>query len=272
MEWIRDLTEENFLSVYDVALDIRADAQLGNVPCVQMVPPVVRFIQLMPLDGINMRDRYGNLRWKAMKFLETKGIILKIELLKQGHRWETQAKLHIDQGSFDTLFSALELEAGRRNGLKKIKSESPSIDVPVSVTEVAPIEFEKVTLLWLVRHLPLKLWVSAISIICLIFFAGIQIGQLSLVQEYLGKNSQENFLEPAILKDRIDHLTEGYNKNVQQITAQILVEEDWAGRSPFTLEQQPHIEAANRLRSLLENEHKKYREAIKELRELRKSK
>jgi hypothetical protein len=51
-----------------------------------------------------------------------------------------------------------------------------------------------------------------------------------------------------------------------------LSEEQAAGKSVYSLEQQPHIDAANRLRALLENEHKKYREAISELHSLQKPK
>lgn len=135
-------------------------------------------------------------------------------------------------------------------------------------------EFEKVTLLWLVHHLPLKLWISALGIITVAFVAGVQIGQLSVVREFLGKSSppQTTTIEPSVLKDRIDRLTEGYSKNVAQITGQILLEEQGAGKSTSIYERQPHIDAANRLRELLDNEHKKYRESMSELRGLQTSK
>lgn len=96
------------------------------------------------------------------------------------------------------------------------------------------------------------------------------IGQLSVVREFLGKSSlpQTIIIEPSVLKDRINRLTEGYSKNVAQITGQILLEEREAGKSTFSIERQPHIDAANRLRELLDNEHKKYREALNELRGL----
>lgn len=84
MGWAEELTDENFYAVYDVALDIRADLQLGQPPTIPMVPSIVKFPILMPADGINMRDRYGNLRWKAMKFLESKGVIRSIDVQQHG--------------------------------------------------------------------------------------------------------------------------------------------------------------------------------------------
>jgi hypothetical protein len=97
-----------------------------------------------------------------------------------------------------------------------------------------------------------------------------QVGQISLVREFLGKPSlpRATTIEPSVLQNRLDRLTEGYTKNVAQITAQILSEEQAAGKTSYSSEQQPHIDAANRLRALLDSEHKKYREAINELRSL----
>lgn len=146
----------------------------------------------------------------------------------------------------------------------------PPASKPAAVAEPASKAFEKITLLWLVHHVPLKLWISAFGIVAFVFLAGVQVGQTGFVRELLGKPTlpQATPIEPAVLQGRIDRLTEGYNKNVAQITAQILSEEQAAGKTFYGSEQQPHIDAANRLRTLLDNEHKKYREAISELRGL----
>jgi hypothetical protein len=267
MDWAEELTEENFYAVYDVALDIRAVLQLGQPPSIPMVPSLVKFPILMPADGINMRDRYGNLRWSAMKFLESKGVIRGIDIQQHGHRWNARAALKVDAESFTETFATLESELGRRTVREEAVAEIPK---PMEKDkELESPEFEKITLPWLVHHLPLKLWISAFGIVAVVFVAGAQIGQISVVREFLGKPlPQATTIEPSVLKDRIDHLTEGYSKNVAQITAQILSEEQAAGKTFYLTEQQPHIDAANRLRLLLDNEHKKYREAINELRGL----
>ena len=133
-------------------------------------------------------------------------------------------------------------------------------------------KFDKITLPWLVHHLPLRLWISALGIVAVVFVAGVQVGQISIVREFLGKPVPHATIEPALLKDRIDRLTESYSKNVAQITAQILSEEQAAGKTIYSHEQKPHIDAANRLRVLLDNEHTKYREAVSELRALQSAK
>lgn len=268
MGWTEELTEESFYAIYDVALDIRADLQLGQQPSIPMVPSIIKFPVLMPADGINMRDRYGNLRWKAMKFMESKGVIRRIDLQQHGHRWDTRAELHVNAESFKETFADLESELRRRTVPDKAVTEAPK---PMgNDKKLKSPEFEKITLLWLVHYLPLKLWISACGIVIVVFGAGVQIGQISLVREFLGKPSlpQATPNEPSVLQDRIDRLTEGYNKNIAQITAQILSEEQAAGKTSYSSEQQPHIDAAIRLRALLDNEHKKYREAISELRSL----
>jgi hypothetical protein len=268
MGWAEELTEENFYAIYDVALDIRADLQLGQPPSIPMVPSLIKFPVLMPADGINMRDRYGNLRWKAMKFLESKSVIQRIDIQQHGHRWDARAELKVDAESFKETFATLESELRRRTVPDETVTE---VTKPMEKsTKLESPEFDKVTLLWLVHYLPLKLWISALGIVAFVFVAGMQVGQIGLVREFLGKPSlpQATTIEPSVLQNRIDRLTEGYTKNVAQITAQILSEEQAAGKTFYISEQQPHIDAANRLRALLDNEHKKYREAINELRSL----
>lgn len=272
MGWAEELTEENFYAIYDVALDIRADLQLGQQPSIPVVPSIVKFPVLIPADGINMRDRYGNLRWKAMKFLESNGVIRRIDLQQHGHRWNSRAELHVDAESFQEAFAELESEFRRRAVPDKAETEAPK---PMEKDkELKSPEFEKVTLLWLVHSIPLGLWISAVGIVIAAFVAGVQVGQISLVREFLGKPSlpQATSIEPSVLQDRIDRLTEGYNKNVAQITAQILSEEQASGKTLLSSERQPHIDAANRLRALLDNDHKRYREAISELRSLQRPK
>ena len=145
MGWAEELTEENFYAIYDVALDIRADFQHGQPPCIPMVPSLIKFSILMPADGINMRDRYGNLRWKAMQFLKKKGVVHDIDIQQHGHRWHAIAALKVDSESFNETFATLESELRRRRVHEEAMGE-----VPKSMEKNKQIEspeFEKVTLL-----------------------------------------------------------------------------------------------------------------------------
>jgi len=274
MDWAKDLTDENFLAVYDVALDIKADLQLGQQPNIPMVPPVVKFPLLMPADGANMRDRYGNLRWKAMKFLEGKAIIRKINLIDGLHRWETRAELLVNPDLFQEAFNYLEAEFLRRSEPEGLLPEKQSINEFLTISKSASSEFEKVTLLWLVHHVPVKLWLSAIGILFVVVFAGIQIGQISFVREILGRLPASNAFpaEPLVIQERIHRLTEGYNLNKRQIMSQILWHEEYAAKGFSSDERKQHLEAISRLHSLIDEEHIKYLAAINSLRSLQSEK
>jgi len=274
MDWEKELTEENFFAVYDVALDIHADLQLGQQPNIPMVPSLVKFRLLMPADGINMRDRYGNLRWKAMKFLEEKGVIRKIDLMQSGHRWQNRAKLQVNADIFKEVFASLETELRRRTELPERTPEAPLDSAVQKSAAPASTEFEKVTLLWLVHHIPLRLWLSALGIVFLIFVGGIHVGQLGFVREFLGKPSiiEQRAIEVPVLQGRIDRLTEAYNTNIRQITSQILQHEETAANRLSVLERDQHVKAADRLRALLDEEHKKYRAAVNDLKGLQDAK
>ena len=239
-----------------------------------MVPSLVKFRLLMPADGINMRDRYGNLRWKAMKFLEEKGIIRKIDLIQGGHRWQSQAKLQVNADLFKEVFSSLQAEYRRRT-----ERPDPTPEVPVDSaaqrnSTPASTEFEKVTLSWLVQHVPLRLWLSALGIVFVVFVGGIHVGQLGLVREFLGKTPvlEPKAIEAPVLQERIDRLPEGYNTNIRQITSQILQHEEAAAKAVGVIERDQHLKGADRLRSLLDEEHKKYRAAVNDLKGLQSAK
>jgi len=275
MDWVKDLTEENLLAVYDVALDIKADLQLGQQPNIAMVPPVVRFPVLMPADGANMRDRYGNLRWKAMKFLEGKGLIQKIDIIKGLSRWDARAELRVNPDLFQETFNSLEAEFRvRSENTEGSIPEKQSVTGSSSISKAASPEFEKVTLLWLVHHVPVKLWLSAIGLLFVFFFAGIQVGQIGFVREIFGKLPAHSspHVEPSVIQERIDRLTEGYNANMRQIMSQILSHEESAAKTLFSHEREQHLEAVNRLRSLIDEEHKKYLAAISGVRSLQSEK
>ena len=86
--WAKELVGENFLAVYDVALDVRQALQMtdGDVE-IPLLQPIVKFQALMPGDGINMRDRYCDLRWRATELLNKRGIIQAFEYRRSFHRW-----------------------------------------------------------------------------------------------------------------------------------------------------------------------------------------
>jgi hypothetical protein len=84
-DWVMELTGENFLALYDVSFDIRQELQMSDNPIIPLYQPIVKFSQLMPKDGINMRDRYCDFRWKATGLLQKEGVIRGYKLLQGSH-------------------------------------------------------------------------------------------------------------------------------------------------------------------------------------------
>jgi hypothetical protein len=115
---LRSLEDERFYSVLDVALDIRAELDFHAAQTIiPIMRSVVRYESLMPGDGINMRDRYCELRWKAAQFLKAEGYLTLVEYIESGSykRWESLVKVKVaNEEEFYHLIVMLTEEEERR--------------------------------------------------------------------------------------------------------------------------------------------------------------
>jgi hypothetical protein len=78
---------------------------------------IVRYEVLMPGDGINMRDGYMEIRWKAVKFLEAEGYVQKVKNIDNyaTHRWDNKIAATVDdKEKFYQLVMMLTEEEERR--------------------------------------------------------------------------------------------------------------------------------------------------------------
>ncbi len=134
-DWIPQLTNLNLMALLDVALDLRDGGQLDRRPTINAVPDVVRFPVLMPTDGINMRDRYLELRAGALRFLKDKGVINALLPVKDpyAHRWQSRAQVDLDFDALLPVVTALQAEYASRT--KAAESHEKSL-----VVEVTPVE------------------------------------------------------------------------------------------------------------------------------------
>jgi len=188
LQWIRDLTEENFFAVYDVVLDIRAELQFNNAVSIAVVPPIVKFRILMPADSPKLRDRYGRLRWQASELLKAKGVLLAVEVVEGGHRWDSTLELRVHRDRFLLVLASIEQERERR-AASRVPPEGQSMVAPSNdQAKGEPVMPEKVTLVWLFRHVPVSLWMQFSGLVVAVFLAGVTVGQTSFVQELIGKS------------------------------------------------------------------------------------
>src|SRR5215469_10294358 len=91
-KWVMELTDENFLVLYDVSLDIRQEPQVSDDPVIPLWPSIIKFPILMPADSLGMRDRYLESRWKATCLLHAQSIIHGYEFLRGPHRWKSRVR------------------------------------------------------------------------------------------------------------------------------------------------------------------------------------
>ena len=125
--WIRGLFGENFLAIYDVIIDIHNELQLSEDVEIPLLPTIVKFSQLMPADGINQRDRYCDLRWKAIGVLKKRGVIREFNLIRGTHRWDGRLSIDLDSSKFEEVGKLFEAEYKDRTS--KPGKESPENEV-----------------------------------------------------------------------------------------------------------------------------------------------
>jgi hypothetical protein len=148
----------------------------------------------------------------------------------------------------------------------------PSAQSPASATGFTfP---DKVTISWLYHHIPVPIWVTLAGLITAAFIGGVTSGQTTFVRELLGKATpamttpERPKLSSEELKTRVDQLVHGHNESIKNLYTAIANEEKEAGQKYYTSEQQPHIDAAKRLKETLRQENERFEQQLRALKEL----
>jgi uncharacterized protein (TIGR02391 family) len=115
MKWIKEMDNFNFLGIYDVMLDIKAEMNISSdriiIPLLQNR---VKFSQLFPVDSIGTRDKYCELRYKATKFLKKNSIIKDFKLIKEFDRWQSKLEIKLENGIFENALNKIKMEHEKR--------------------------------------------------------------------------------------------------------------------------------------------------------------
>ena len=157
IDWAAALTPLNLTAVLDVARDLKDAAQLSDHVAIPLLPSVVRFPILMPVDGVNMRDRYAELRWNAVTFLQKKGVVQRVTPLHDpyDHRWQGRVQCDVDQTQLDVVLEALSTEYGRRiaeSASADSGGETDSLESAIERVRSLLLRFHSVVLLLRKRH------------------------------------------------------------------------------------------------------------------------
>jgi len=124
------LSGNNFLSVVDVSRDISDALQMTDVNEVKIPiwQALLKFPNLCPIDTVNFRDKYCDLRWQACCYLKNNGYIEDFNIKdKYGHRWEYQITITLDRLKWHDFYKKLSEKAKKRivyeSELKKVEKE-----------------------------------------------------------------------------------------------------------------------------------------------------
>ncbi|SRR6266436_25050 len=98
-----------------------------------------------------------------------------------------------------------------------------STDDMTSPSPSPKIDFDEITIRWLIDHLPTKKWVVLFGILVAIFFAGATVGQTTFVREILGKKLEGNTgLSSQELNGKLDELLRAHNLRRKQLNDEII--------------------------------------------------
>ncbi len=124
---ISALQGEKFLAIADVLYDIYGQLQITQGPevSIRIVPQIVRYSSLMPADSVGMRDRYGDLRMEAVRYLHDRNLIVKYEIVHGGHRWESEVSLSIDRIPFQSFYDRF-AEVYEKRVVKDGQNQTPT--------------------------------------------------------------------------------------------------------------------------------------------------
>ena len=124
---LENLDYINMLRIYDVVLDINEQVQLTNKTTVtiHLLPSLIRFSALFPVDSIELRDKYCETRWDSLNYLKEKGIISDFKHNEGLHRWQTTVTVSLTLSKFDEFYRKTRDEYVKRNKSNNKKEEKP---------------------------------------------------------------------------------------------------------------------------------------------------
>jgi hypothetical protein len=132
------------------------------------------------------------------------------------------------------------------------------------------VDFDEITVRWLIDHLPTKKWVILFGILVAIFLGGTTVGQTTFVRELLGKKPETAQVTPKLtsqeFKDKVDQLIQGHNTRREDLTKAIIDQQRGAALS--TTGYSERQKAIAELHKDMENEDTTFQSDLKALQSL----
>jgi hypothetical protein len=175
----------------------------------------------------------------------------------------------VDANKFQSIATAMDEEYKRRTqpvsevGPSDKKGKAIEDKVEASGLAMPPT----VTVSWLLRNVPIQVWLYLAGVLLAAFIGGAKAGQTSFIREILG-------IPPVVVEtqekvqEQIGQLTRGHNNAVELITKGIEYQEELAATASNDSERKQHVDAASRLRQSLREENENFLKAVGELKSL----
>lgn len=113
--WLPKIDNLNLLTILDVLLDIKHEADLHSLLVVVPILSLqLKFRELLPVDTTQMRDIYLKGRWAALQFLESKAVISALTRKEAPNRWLSTVSLLPNRPVLEDLLKQVMAERGRR--------------------------------------------------------------------------------------------------------------------------------------------------------------
>ena len=131
--WIRKLDTINLLAACDLLIDLQEEVTIaapGDPVSIPMWKQLIRFPQLHPSDGSQIRDAYCERRFKIASFLQSKGIIKEFKVQEGPHRWDNRLLVEAEEGSVRKTLLLVNAEYKRRLGNNGPQNGAPRGHAP----------------------------------------------------------------------------------------------------------------------------------------------
>jgi len=183
--WIEELSNINFLAVYDVLQDIKDEMQLSELPRIPLFQSIIRFPILAPMDSIGHRDRYCDFRSKAVELLKRKNVIKDYKLLEGGHRWESKIAIVANETEVNETVEIFDDIYEKRTRNEDNKHEKQSTEIQAG-DKLSLEPTDKVTILWLLKHVSVLYWITFVSLLLALYSLGVHTSHISLIRDLYG--------------------------------------------------------------------------------------
>ena len=119
--WATSLSRENRLYLLDVLEDMRDELQVNpQNPAIPLFRQVIRYSDLLPVDGLQTRDNYMKRRYNTAKLLEQHGIVRNVSVPRGQSGYDVHLRFSGDVHTIESLFALVKRTFASNSATAKV--------------------------------------------------------------------------------------------------------------------------------------------------------